>query len=335
MAGAAGAVALVPVGGGPPLAAAAATATDQPGRLADKVIAAFKRLPGQKALKLSSPGGHGTPEWSATLNSTLPLFCASAFKAYVLTEFLRQVETGAISLTEQLALSDAVFSPDAPSLNPPHLTGTVTAQTVLDAMILHSDNTATDMALKRAGADRVRQFIASIGLRQTRIPTSTRQMIGYIGGFPDWRNITWAEVVDLLANDPYPNRPAINPDSTMVSTPDDFVSFYSRALQGEFFTRPETLHTFRATLGLAGAIPLIMPLGVNAFMKGGSADFHDFHVISIAGGMFVPPDRWVYFGMIINWTDADGGPVDEVQGPFVATTNHIFTLIRNHFARGW
>src|SRR5262249_59066375 len=81
----------------------------------------------------------------------------------------------------------SVFSLDSPVFNPPNLTGKVQALTALEAMISRSDNTGADLTLAHTGADRERAFIASIGLRDTRIPTSTRQCVGYITGQPDWQ----------------------------------------------------------------------------------------------------------------------------------------------------
>jgi beta-lactamase class A len=49
-------------------------------------------------------------------------------------------------------------SPDSPTFNPPHLSGKISEWTALEAMIIHSDNTGTDMILKHVGADRVRDF---------------------------------------------------------------------------------------------------------------------------------------------------------------------------------
>ena len=72
----------------------------------------------------------------------------------------------------------------------------------------------------------------------------------------------------------------------------------------------------------------MMPLGVSAFGKGGSFDLNQEHALSFAGGMYVP-DRWVYFSLIINWTDAEAGPLAEVQAPFVAAGRTIFTLVRD------
>jgi beta-lactamase class A len=51
-------------------------------------------------------------------------------------------------------------SPDSATFNPPHLSGKVSERTALEAMIIHSDNTGTDMILKHVGADRVRDFLA-------------------------------------------------------------------------------------------------------------------------------------------------------------------------------
>jgi beta-lactamase class A len=184
------------------------------------------------------------------------------------------------------------------------------------------------MALKHVGAERVRDFITAIGLAHTRIPTSTRQFFGYIIGYPEWQTITWEELVEVLEQEPYSHRPIINDTIMMVSSPHDFVSFYARALQGTFFKYPVTLNVFRAILSLADAIALSMPLGVSAFGKGGSIDFEPDHALSFAGGMYVSK-RWVYFSMIINWTDAEAGPVAEVQQPFLETANTIFTLVQD------
>ena len=114
----------------------------------------------------------------------------------------------------------------------------------------------------------------------------------------------------------------------MASTPDDLVSFFSRALQGEFFQFAETLDVFRAILSTADAIAQMMPLGVSAFGKGGSFDLNQEYALSFAGGMYVP-DRWVYFSLIINWTAAEAGPLSEVEPLFVAAGRTIFTLVRD------
>lgn len=318
----------------PILAQVAAPIADQDG-LSQEIIEAFRVLPGQPGLQLWAPPDAGRPAWSAEVNPDQQFFIASAFKGFVLAEYLRQAEDAldphsktplAAQLNAQLAkeitLDSAVF-------NPPNLQGKVTTRTALEAMISHSDNTAADMVLKEVGHERVQDFIDSIGLQQTRIPNSTREFIGYIFGLPDWQTTTWAQ---LNADTNDPPRPTLNDVITMASTPSELVSFYSRALQGEFFQYPETLAVFRAILSLADAIALSMPLGVSAFLKGGSLDYGGANALSVAGGMYVP-DRWVYYSLIINWTDAEGGSTSEVMVSYITAARTIFTLLRDRLGR--
>src|SRR5918995_538582 len=312
--------------------------------LAVEVIELIKALPGTKALKFWAPPDAGRPAWSATLQPDRELVIASAFKAFVVAEYLRQAEETldptasapiAVQLgermQEELELDESVFTLGSPIFNPPNLTGKVTARTALQAMILESDDTAADMALQRVGPDRVRQLIASLGLDQTRIPDSTRQYIGYVFGDPDWRNLTWPKLLPLVSDTPYPPRFALNDEITMASSADDLVSFYARALPGEIFRYPETLAAFRTTLSLKDQIAQIFPLGVNAFVKGGSLDAFTDHVLSAAGGMYAA-QRWVYFAVILNWDDAEAGTVASVGPAFSTVMRAAFTTIRDRLS---
>jgi beta-lactamase class A len=85
----------------------------------------------------------------------------------------------------------------------------VSERTALEAMILHSDNTGTDMSIKLVGPDNVRGFIASAGLTNTLIPDSTRVFFGYLLGAPDYKTFTWDDLV-AAADDPIVNSP-LNP----------------------------------------------------------------------------------------------------------------------------
>lgn len=208
--------------------------------LSVEVIELFDALPGTKALAFWAPPDAGRPAWSASSQGDRQLVIASAFKGFVLAEHLRQAENGLDPtsstplfaqleerMQEQLPLDESVYTLGSPITNPPHLTGTVTARTALQAMILESDDTATDIILKKIGPDRVRDLIASLGLTQTRIPDSTRQYVGYMFGDPDWRTLTWQRLLPLVQNTPYPPRFALNDEITMASTADELVAFYS------------------------------------------------------------------------------------------------------------
>jgi beta-lactamase class A len=236
------------------------------------------------------------------MNAGERMFIGSTFKAFVAAEALRQADSADVVATitaRQLALDASVWSPDSATFNPPHLAGQVSERTAMEAMVLHSDNTGADMMLKQVGPDNVRTFLTSAGLTNSSIPDSTRSFIGYLLGVPDPATFTWDDFV-AKENDPFVNPP-LRPTNTMASSPDDLVSFFSRALQGEFFEHDATLGELRALLSIGDIIWLLpLPLGVSAFAKGGEIDAPGFHALCAAGGMYFD-DVWVYFSFVINW----------------------------------
>jgi beta-lactamase class A len=226
----------------------------------------------------------------------------------------------------QLRLDQAVWMLDSATFNPPNLIGQVSERTTLEAMILHSDNTGTDMSLKLVGPDNVRRFIASAGLEQTMSPDSTRIFAGYIFGLNNYKTVTWDQIV-AAADRPIVNSP-LNNVETLASSAADLVSYYSRALRGGFFKNPETLNEFRRILTIADAIWLVpFPLGVTAFAKGGSIDVPGFHAVCVAGAMFFS-GRWVFLAFTINWyARAETDPV--VFNAFAVPVRRALSAIKD------
>jgi beta-lactamase class A len=272
-------------------------------RSPDDIVDLFERLPGDKAFKIFVPADRGDQGFLAELNAGQMLFVASAIKTFVLCEALRRVDSA--NLVEKLeatplALNSTVWSPGAPTFNPPDLMGIVSERTTLEAMITRSDNTATDMMFKLVGAENVRQFVRSAGLRKTLVPDSTRAFAAYLYGAPNYLTITWDELEELLREGKLVH-PFLNHVQTLASAADDLVSYYSRALRGKFFSHKQTLNEFRRILTLCDFIYLVpLPLGVSAYAKSGNADTPGFHVRSIAGGLLVAK-RWIFFAFVINW----------------------------------
>ena len=268
----------------------------------DAILQLFASLPGTNALKIIAPATERTRALEVSMNAGQQMFIGSSFKAFVAAEALRQDDSADVVQTiaqRQLALDESVWSPDSATFNPPNLAGQVSERTAMEAMVLHSDNTGADMTLKQVGPDNVRALIASAGLTSTLIPNSTRSAIGYLFGVPDPDSFTWDDFV-AIQNQPFVNPP-LNQTNTMASSADDLVSFYSRALPGEFFQNDATLQEFRALLSIGDIIWLLpFPLGVSAFAKGGEIDTPGFHALCAAGGMLFE-EVWVYFGFIINW----------------------------------
>lgn len=225
-----------------------------------------------------------------------------------------------------MRLDANVWSNGSPIFNPPKLSGVVSERTALEAMIMRSDNTATDMIFKLVGVDNIRGLIASAGLRHTSVPDSTRAFAAYLFGARNYKTITW-EKLSELANEGRLAHPFLNDVQTLASTAEDFVTYYSQALQGHFFQRGETLQEFRRILTLCDFIYLIpLPLGISAYAKSGNADIPGFHARSFAGGMCVA-DRWAYFAFMLNWYAPDAADSDTVQ-KFFAAINEALARVK-------
>ncbi|MFL5287865.1 MAG: serine hydrolase [Rhodopila sp.] len=140
---------------------------------------------------------HAGPGGSAGQSAEQPdlfLFTASAYKTFVLGQYLRDVEAGRLSKDEQVLIDDSVRMIGSPVFL--NLTGTTTVRSVLEAMITHSDNIATNIATMKVGADRVRALIVQAGLQSIRIPDSTPRF------FPTFSMRLWAWISAGPA--PYP-----------------------------------------------------------------------------------------------------------------------------------
>lgn len=306
-----------------------------PARISEKegpspqaILSLFKSLPGDVAIKIHAPASNNKPAFLVESNPSKVMFVGSAIKTFVLCEALRQVDSPDLVQTltaNQLALDAGVWSLDSATFNPPNLIGKVSERTALEAMILHSDNTGTDMCLKHVGPDKVREFIASIGLKNTMIPDSTRSLFGHLLGAKNYKTFSLEEL-GAAANLQIVNSP-LNKIETMASTADEFVDYYSRALQGEFFKNKQTLHEFRRILAMGDAIWLLpLPLGVSAFVKGGSIDVARFHALCAPGAMLFD-ERWVYFCIAINWY-AEAVTDPNTAEAFAAATSRALTLVK-------
>jgi beta-lactamase class A len=194
-------------------------------------------------------------------------------------------------------------------------------------MIAHSDNTATDVALLRVGPDKVRAFIAEAGLRQARIPDSTRRFFSYIDGYPAGVDMGWKGIEEMQAGKTQGTpRDPINGEETMVCPASEFVSYYKRALAGEFFAKKETLVEFKRIQAMADAIALVVPQDTPAYMKGGSIDWNGFHCLAVAGQMIVAATP-VTFCLTLNWTDEDGAK-EAVEDRYKQTVAEILRRAR-------
>jgi beta-lactamase class A len=273
-------------------------------------VAGFAKLPVTASCLVVAE--HPTTPWQASHDPAARLFVGSAIKTFILAQYLRDVEVGRLSEDQQIPIDDKVRSLSSPVLL--NLSGTTPARSVLEAMITHSDNTATDAALALVGAARVRALIAEAGLQATQIPDSTRRLFSYLAGAPEGVDLGW-EGAQRMATGALagPARTPLNDHQTMASTAEDFVSWYRQALRGAFFKKPETLVEFKRIQSMADAIPEVVPPDTAAYAKGGSIEWQGFHCFCLPGQMIVGKVP-VAFCFTINWT----GPNDGVAAIFQA-----------------
>lgn len=300
---------------------------DQEGGDLDASLRRFRALPGTMSYLVHA--GHGGSLGRFAHMPTLLLFNASAYKTFVLGQYMRDVEAGLLSEDEQLAVDDSVRDFGSPVFF--GLAGTTTARSVLEAMIAQSDNTATNAASVKVGGERVRALVARAGLRSIRIPDTARIFESYVAGAPPGVDLGWPGVAQALQNPSGPLRPLLNDVITLAGNARDFVSWYEQALRGTLFTKPETLTEFKRIQAMSKQIVLAVPPDTAAYAKGGEvADFDGFNAKSFAGQMVVDGVGGrtpVTFCFLANWE----GPASEfpaVEAEFFLATKGILGAVK-------
>jgi beta-lactamase class A len=292
----------------------------------------FARLPGVTSYQIDV-GDHGKI-FRTAFRSSKVRFVGSAVKTFILAKFLQDVEDGRLSLSDVLDIDDSVRSLSSQILG--EMTGKMPAKFVLEGMISHSDNTATDAAIKQVGPDRVRAFIRSAGLKSVRIPDSTRRLFSYIAGAPAGVDEGWEGMKRLESGQLFGTpRPAFNNVESMLASCNDFVSYYQRALKGQFFKKQATLTEFKRIQAMADAISLVVPPDLMAYAKGGSIDdFTGFHALCVPGQMILGKSGGVKlpvtFCFMVNWNGPDEG-IPAVLTKFASTISTALAEVERAF----
>lgn len=245
---------------------------------------------------------------TVSVNSTHVFLAGSAFKIFVLTEFLRKVEQGKLSLGQSLSIDESVLVPGSPALFPDGknitLRGAIPARIAAKLMIDYSDDTATDMLLKLVGPNDVRSLIREAGLSSVKIPDSIKRFFAYSSGYPANFNppltlfTKGKEVPGVVQGPP---RDTLNDVETTCGSLDDYLTFYQRVSAGSFFTKSTTLTLWRS-LSLSTLNSRIVPLGSVAYTKGGSVDGNGATSAEFAAGrMYTGPEHVVDYAIATNW----------------------------------
>lgn len=241
--------------------------------------------------------------WQVGYYPERQLFVGSAVKTFILAQFLRDVENQRNGLTENTSveINDTWRSLGSPVFG--GLTGTTNYRNALEAMINHSDNTATDLLLHAVGVQNVRKLIKEADLHKTQIPTTTRQLFSYLAGAKAGSDLGWSGMHALTQGKTLgftERTDVINPYESMNSTATEMVKWYEESLQGQFFKNAETLIEYKRIQAMADALSGFISENILAFGKGGSLDWRDFHALCLPGQMIIN-NTPVSFCFILNW----------------------------------
>ena len=281
----------------PAILATSAEAAPDTGNI-NKALRGFDKLPGDVGYRINV--GRGGRRFTAGKKASAALFVGSAIKTFILTRFLKDVENGRLTESDQLKVNNAIRSVSSPVFL--NLTGTTPAKSVLEAMITHSDNTATDIALQQVGPGRVRTLVQNAGLSSVQIPTSTRMLFSYLAGADFGVDVGWQGMKQIQSGNLFgPARSPMNDRETMKGSADDFVDYYERVLAGEFIRTPAMRTEFRRISSMADALWLVVPQDTPAYGKGGSVEWDGFNCFSLPGQMLIGGTLPVTFSFTVNW----------------------------------
>lgn len=295
----------------------------------ERALLGFNKLPGSVAYMIRvGRGGRNGLETSK--NATTPMFVGSAIKTFILARFLMDVEDGRLNPTQPLTIDDSVRTLSSPVFL--DLAGKTSGSSVLEAMIAHSDNTATDIAMAQVGVKRVRAFIASARLSSVRIPTSTRRLFSYLAGAPYGVDVGWQGVQQILNGKLFgPARSPMNDQETMQATAADMVQYYERILGGEFIRSAEMQTEFRRISSMADGLWRVVPVNTAAYGKGGSIEWNNFNCFCLPGQMLIGATTPATFFFCVNWT---GKPatIPAVRDRFAAVIKDVLAETAKAFS---
>lgn len=170
---------------------------------------------------------------------------ASTFKLPLALTVLAQVDSGRISLddTVRLAPADYRLGPSPVTENLPAGGGTVTVRRMLESMMMHSDNTATDALMRLAGGPQaVMAHLRTRGIEGLRVDRYEGQVFLDYNGITEPPPVTWTRerVQAWIDSVPQPQKQAARErffaDPRDTSTPDAFTALLVQLQRGEWIS---------------------------------------------------------------------------------------------------
>jgi beta-lactamase class A len=122
---------------------------------------------------------------TANLNGDMLFPTASVFKVPVIVEFYRQVEDCMINLDDQVLLREGDKVPGSGILKELSEGLPVSYRDLLSLMMILSDNTATDLIVKKVGFENINNAMLDLDLKNTRVTKYCRQILFDLVGIND------------------------------------------------------------------------------------------------------------------------------------------------------
>jgi len=176
----------------------------------------------------------GTGE-EASYNGDRLFPTASVFKVPVLVEFYRQAERGALSLDQQVVLTERDKVPGSGVLKELSEGLSVSLRDLLSLMMMVSDNTATDLIAGRVGFDNVNKTLDELGLQKTRVQKYCREILFDLVGVNDTplEDMTIDLFGELSEDGEYDGSWSLGVEDNDVTTPNEMTRLLELIVNGE------------------------------------------------------------------------------------------------------
>ncbi|MGD9895051.1 MAG: GNAT family N-acetyltransferase [Dehalococcoidia bacterium] len=176
---------------------------------------------------------HIEREEQVDLDGDTPYPAASVFKVPVLVEAFRQIERGALSLSDRWELTEedkstgsGVLTRLMPGLQP-------TVRDLLTLMIIISDNTATDMLVRRLDPARITATMRELGYHNTVVARGCRDLLHAILGDASPALSPHEMARHLVSHPVDPDSPAYaGADDNNISTANEMADLFARIHTG-------------------------------------------------------------------------------------------------------
>lgn len=148
-------------------------------------------------------------EKSVGVGEKLVLPSASLIKVLILVELLRQVEAGRVSLEERMPVTGESLVEDSEMVGARKLPARLSLRRLAEGMITVSDNTATNLLIRRLGMQRVNALAHDLGMRRTLL---RREMMDFEARARGEDNLTSASDMVVLLEEIW-HGPSLSPTS--------------------------------------------------------------------------------------------------------------------------